>query len=132
MTGLMFELDENPMQVEIEIERQTPATSDRWILPVHVSFPLRKLALLPEADDYVGRVVLFVAARDEEGKQSDLQRQEHDIRVPAADYEEAQRKRFALDVSLLMEPGSYRISVGLMDQVTRQASYQRIGAFIKP
>jgi len=132
MTGLMFDLDENPMHVEIESGRQAPATSDRWILPIHVIFPLRKVALLPEADDYVGRVVLFVAARDDEGKQSDLQRQEHDIRVPAADYEEAQRKKFAIDVSLLMEAGSYQISVGLMDQVTRQASYQRISAFVKP
>ena len=96
-----------------------------------MSFPLRKLALLPKGDDYVGRVVLFVAARDDDGKQSDLQRQEHDITVPAAQYEEAQRKRFGIDVNLLMEPGAYKISVGLMDQVTRQASYQRISAFVK-
>ncbi len=123
-TGMMTDLDENPIGVRVERGTPAPATAERWTVPLHISFPIANVALIPEGEDYVGRVLLFVAARDTEGRQSDIQRQEHEVRIPAADYEVAQEQRFGIDVSLLMEPGSYRVAVGLMDQITRQAAYQ--------
>jgi len=130
VTGLVFDVDKNPMQVDVTTGTPAPASSDQWTVPIHVSFPLRKIALFPEGDDYVGRVVLFVAARDHKGDQSDLQRQEHEVRIPGKDYEEAKRQRFGIDLSLLMKKGGYNISVGLMDQITRQASYKRLTFFV--
>ncbi|PWB78995.1 MAG: hypothetical protein C3F15_00415, partial [Holophagae bacterium] len=95
----------------------------RWTVPFQLSFPLANIALLPEGGDYVGRVSLFIAARDTEGKQSDLVRQEHEVRVAAADYEQAQRQRFTIKASLLMETGSFKVSFALLDQTTRQAGF---------
>ncbi len=123
MTSLMVEVNDNPMKIEVTTGDPAPAMEDRSTVPVHVSVPLESIALIPEKDDYVGRVVLFVAARDEGGKQSDLQRQEHEIRVPAKDYELARSKNYGFDLQLLMEKGSYRVTVAVMDHVTRQASY---------
>jgi VWFA-related protein len=123
MTSLMVDVTDNPMKVEVTTGEPVPAMEDRSTVPVHVSIPLQSIALIPETDDYVGRVVLFVAARDEGGKQSDLQRQEHEIRVPAKDYDLARSKNYGFDLQLLMEKGSYRVTVAIMDQVTRQASY---------
>jgi len=123
LTGLMFPVEENPMDLALDVDRPAPASQDRWTVPVELTFPLEKVALIPDGDDYVGRLVLFIAARDTDGKQSDLVRQEHDVRVPAEEYDEARTQRFAIDTRLLMEKGRYRIAVGLMDQVTRQASY---------
>ncbi len=132
MTALLFEVNKNPMQVEVDQGDPAPATSQRWTVPIHVSFPLENVALIPTGTEYVGRVLLFVAARDTAGKQSDLQQQQHDIRIPAADYDEAKTQRFGIDVSLLMEPGSYNVVVGLMDQVTRQDSYAKMRVYLKP
>jgi len=123
LTGLVIPLDENPLGITLETGDQAPASADRWTVPFKLSFPLANIALLPEGSDYVGRVTLFVAARDTKGKQSDLVRQEHEVRVAAADYEEAQRSRFAIKASLLMEAGSFKVSVGLLDQMTRQAAF---------
>jgi len=123
LTGLVIPLDENPLGITLETGDQAPASADRWTVPFKLSFPLANIALLPEGSDYIGRVTLFVAARDTKGKQSDLVRQEHEVRVAAADYEEAQRSRFAIKASLLMEAGSFKVSVGLLDQMTRQAAY---------
>jgi VWFA-related protein len=123
MTSLMVDVNENPMKVEVTTGDPSPAMEGRSTVPVHVSVPLESIALIPENDDYVGRVVLFVAARDEGGKQSDLQRQEHEIRVPAKDYDLARSKNYGFDLQLLMENGSFRVTVAIMDQVTRQASY---------
>lgn len=123
LTGLVIPLDENPIQILLETGDQAPASEDRWTVPFKLSFPLANIALLPEGGDYVGRVSLFIAARDTEGKQSDVVRQEHEVRVAAADYEEAQRRRFSVQASLLMETGSFKVSVALLDQMTRQAGY---------
>jgi hypothetical protein len=123
LTGLVIPIDENPLEIMVTTGAQAPASSDRWTVPFELSFPLRSIALLPEGDDYVGRVSLFIAARDTGGKQSDVVRQDHEVRVAASDYQEAQRQRFTIRASLLMESGSFKVSAGLLDHITRQSSF---------
>jgi VWFA-related protein len=132
VSSLVFEIDENPMGLEFEVGTPAAATEDRWLLPAHLSFPLNSVALLPEGDDFVARIVLFIAARDTDGKSSDLVRQMHEIRVPATSYEEAQGKAFRIDTQLLMEAGRYRIATALLDPLTRQVSYRTISTAIYP
>ncbi len=126
VTSLLFPVTENPLDIRVKTGNPSPASKSRWTLPIEVSFPLKQLALLPEGDDYVGRAVMFVAARDRDGGQSDLVRQQHEVRVPAADYKKLKQEKFIISASLLMESGSFTVSVGLMDQVTRQASYDQV------
>ena len=108
----------------------TPAANDLWMVPMAVSFPIEKIALLPEGEYYVGRVVIFASTRDSDGKRSEMVSQESEIRLPAGIYEQIRDSRFDIDLSLLMEAGSYRVAIGLMDQITRQASYQTITTVI--
>jgi VWFA-related protein len=126
VSGLRLDVDDNPMDVQLTPGRTVPASADRWTLPLKVSFPVSSVAMIPEGDDYVSRLVLFVAARDSEGGQSEVVQQNHEVRVPANSVERAQEHRFKIDVSLLMKEGSHTVAVGLLDRVTRQSSYQTI------
>ncbi|NOZ79373.1 MAG: VWA domain-containing protein [Acidobacteria bacterium] len=132
MTSLVFPVDHNPMHVQVITGRPSPATNEWWSVPIHVSFPLKEVTLLPDKNDYVGRVVLYVAARDASGKRSDIQRQEHEIRIPAADYKQAQTKRFGIDVSLLMATGHYTVAVGILDEISQQDSLTTIHTLVNP
>jgi VWFA-related protein len=132
VSSLVFEIDENPMGLEVQTGTPATASENRWILPAHLSFPVRNVALLPEGEDFVARIVFFVAARDADGKKSDLVRQTHEIRIPANEYEEAKDKRYGIDTSLLMEAGRYTISMALLDPLTRQVSYKTINASVHP
>jgi len=123
LTGLMIPLDDNPLDVAVTTGNPAPASEKRWTVPFELTFPIQKVALFPQGDDYIGRVALFLAVRDTDGKQSDLIRQEHEVIVAPADYEDAQRRRFTIKADLLMEAGSYKISVGLLDHITRQVGY---------
>ena len=125
-SSLMVDFDDNPMELALTPGKPNPASGSRWTVPVHLSFPLEKVALLELGGDYVGQVVLFIGAQDIKGRSSEIQRQDHELRIPAADYEKALQQRFAIDFSLLLEEGQQRVSVGLMDQITRRASYERI------
>ncbi len=130
LTGLMVDVQDDPIGVEARVGAESLATEGRWMVPLSVSFPVRNIALLPEGDDYVGRLVVFLAARDERGRQTDVARQEHDIRVAAEDYAYVVDQRLQVDTSMLMEGGTYRVVVGLMDAVTRQAGYATTSAHV--
>ena len=74
----------------------------------------------------MGQVVVFVAVRDDRGRHSDIQRREHEIRIARDEFERIRTTPWVIELPLLMRPGSYRIVVGVMDRLTRQASYDTI------
>ncbi len=126
MTMLVLDVQANPLGIALEVGKPAPAAGARWTVPVRLRLALDGLALIREGEELVGRVVLFAAARDRSGQQSDLQRVEHEIRVPAAWEGSLEGRTYTLDVPFLMEEKSYRVAVGLMDQVTRQASFETV------
>ena len=123
VSGLLLALDDNPMELEITAGELEPAAGGRWILPVEVAIPIESVALLPEAGEYVGRVVLFIANRDLKGKQSDIQRRQFEIRMPPEDYETRRGERYVAAFDLLLNVGEHKIVVGALDPVTRQSSF---------
>ncbi len=125
-TSLVVDIDDNPMGLELTAAASIPGSGTQWLAPLHLSIDLEKIALLPMGDELVGRIVVFVGARDEEGRNSEVQRQEHEIRLPKDEYLVAGRERFGIDFRLIMEEGRHRVSVGVMDPITRQASYERL------
>ncbi len=125
-TSLVVDIDDNPMGLELSAATPVAASETRWMVPLHLSIDLGKVALLNLGDDLLGRVVIFIGARDEEGRNTEVQQQEHEISLPRADYLAAGRERFGIDFKLLLEEGRHRISVGVMDPITRQDSYQKI------
>jgi hypothetical protein len=123
VSGLLLDLDDNPMELEITAGEPKAASSERWMLPVEVAIPIESVAMLPEAGEYAGRVVLFVANRDLKGKQSDIQRRQFEIRMPPEDYETRRGERYIAELNLLLNPGEHKLVVGALDPVTRQASF---------
>ncbi|MEE4273774.1 MAG: VWA domain-containing protein [Thermoanaerobaculales bacterium] len=125
-TSLVVDIDDDPMGLELTAEAPAAGSGEQWMIPFHVSFDLNTIALMPVGDELIGRVVLYVGARDEDGRSSEVQRQEHEIRLPKDDYLAAGKERFGLDFRLLLTEGRQRIAVGLMDPITRQAAYDRL------
>ncbi len=132
ITGLAFELEDNPLGIELSTGEPAPASGKYWTLPVGIRVPIKNLALVPSGEEYVGSMVVYYAARDEEGKQSDLQRRQHEVRIPKAAYDRAQSQYYTVTASLLLEPGIYRISVGVRDVLTNQAGYAAVRRPVRP
>ena len=130
VSALRLDIDDNPMDLQLTPGLAAPSSTERWTLPLKVSFPVSSVMMVPEGDDYVSRLVLFVAARDSKGGQSEVVQQNHEVRVPADSIERAQEHRFKIDVTLLMNQGRHTLSVGLLDHATRQSSYQTIQTLV--
>ncbi|HVN30687.1 MAG TPA: VWA domain-containing protein [Thermoanaerobaculaceae bacterium] len=132
VSGLAFNLEDNPLGVELSAGEVAPADNGRWTLPVEVRVPFEKIALIPQGDKLVGYIMVYYAARDEEGKQSDLQHTEHPISVPASEYAKIKKDFLTVSTGLLLEPGIYRISVGVRDELTNQAGYAVARKVVRP
>ncbi len=132
VSGLAFDLQDNPLSIELKAGTPAPAEGQRWTLPVEVRVPFERIALIPDGADLIGFIMVYYAARDDEGKESDLQHTEHPIRIPASDYQAMRRDQFTVSTSLLVEPGVYRISVGVRDELTNQAGYALAKASVHP
>ena len=132
MSGLAFDLEDNPLGITVSAGEPSPASGGRWLLPVEVRLPIGMIALVPDGDNLVGFLSVYYAARDNDGKQSDLQTTEHPVKVPAGEYDAARAKMFVIRASLLLEPGTYRISVGVRDQLTNQAGYAAMRKPVHP
>lgn len=124
-TSLVVDVDDNPMGLELTASTAMPGSGTQWLVPIHLSIDLQKIALLEAGDELVGRVVVYIGARDDDGRNSEVLRQEHEIRLPREEYLAAGRERFGIDFRMILIEGRHRISVGVMDPITRQSSYSR-------
>jgi VWFA-related protein len=124
MSALLFEIQDNPMGIEASVGAAKPVQEDRWLLPLRVSFPTASVALLPQGEDLSGKIIIFVSLRGEDWRQADLQRYEQVIDLTQAEYAMLTERELSVDLQLLIGSGRYRVAVGLLDPVTRQASYQ--------
>ena len=123
LAALAFGVEHNPMGIEVELGAASTATEDKWLVPVTVTCPMSSLALVPRGEEAVGEATVFVAVRDRDGRQSDLQRQNHELRLPVADYDLLKNRHFTFTMDLLMVKGVFTVAVGLLDQVSHEASY---------
>ncbi|HPS77533.1 MAG TPA: VWA domain-containing protein [Thermoanaerobaculaceae bacterium] len=132
ISGLAFDLVDNPLGIEVTTGEPAPASAERWTLPVEIQVPMEKIALIPDGDNLVGWLMVYYAARDAEGQQSDLQRTEYPINIPASSYDEQKKQHISISASLLLDPGTYRISVAVRDQLTNQAGYATMRQPVHP
>lgn len=123
ISGLAFDLNDNPLEIQVLTGEPTPTSAGRWTVPVEIRVPMEKAALIPDGDKLIGWLMVYYAARDADGQQSDLQRTEHAINIPASAYDEQKKQHITITADLLLDPGTYRISVGVRDQLTNQAGY---------
>ena len=79
---------------------------------MRISVPISRLGLVPSGDLYEGQFSVYFVVRDAAGNQSDLQIQRQEVKIPAKDFDAAQRKDFYYDATLVVVPGGQKLAVG--------------------
>lgn len=123
MTALVLDIDDNPMAVQVERGAPLPAAEGRFMVPVEITVPYRELTMVTDGEDQVAHLVLIVGARSDDGRQSDLQRQRHEVRVPTELQDRWRHERFSISARFLMKEGRHRVVVGLLDTLPGAVSY---------
>lgn len=122
--SLVHNLASNPMEVELQVGRQVEAEKrNQFEVPVLVQIPIDKITLVPHQDYYVGRLMLFFGAMDEEGDMSDVSEVPLNIRISNSDVERARTQSYAYSAKLQMRSGGHRLAVGVRDEIAAVESF---------
>jgi VWFA-related protein len=119
-TPLAFPKDQGDFAVAMEVSEPAAANGRKVALTVAGVVPLREVTLVPMGEDMVGRMYVYVAVYDREGKLLRLFRERQDVRLPAARVAAAGDEapaRFGLTIQDL-ERGDYTLTLTLLDEVT--------------
>jgi hypothetical protein len=113
---------ENPLEVAMEFGRVAPTEKDRFLVPVMVKVPLSKLVLVPQEEIHVGRIGIFICARDGKGRTSPVESVDVPIRIPNDKLLTALGQVAGYRLTLLMRAEEHAVAVGVRDELGRVES----------
>ena len=119
--GLTFGALENPLAIRALLGTPSPAGKKRYTVPVKVLVPVGKLALLPAGDEYRGKITVWTVAAGAGNKLSPLDRQEHEIVVPADKM--ARVGTLTIELNVELPEGDCRVSVAVLDEATGEVGF---------
>jgi VWFA-related protein len=130
LASLFYPRDDNPLGISVSIGPQRPYDNENFAVPVRVAVPIGKLGLVPTGDHYEATFFVYVVARDNAEKQSDMAVQRQVVTVPTKDLDKAQSKDWYYDFTMTVAPGAQRISFAVRDGISNQVSYYQKNLFV--
>lgn len=130
VASLSYPRSDNPLKCGLSVGDPKPYDRENYLLPVRIAVPIAKLGLVPSGDQYEGQFFVYFVVLDASGKQSDLQVQRQEVKIPAKDFTLAQGKDFYYDAKLIVVPGGQKLSVGIRDAVSNLTSYLQKSVFV--
>jgi VWFA-related protein len=123
LSSLVFEMEMNPLGVEVEFGKPERQRRGVFELPVLVRVPIRDVTLLPNGDVEEGRLRIYVAVKDDAGGVSEPHEQIYPLRVPREQVELARSKEIGYHTVLRIAPGTPRIAIGVWDELSGTESF---------
>jgi len=120
LSALYHGLTNNPLQIELESQPAESLGDNQYRVDVLVKFPLEKILLLPQEDNHVGHLTLFVVVQDHKSQNlSTMSRVELPLRVPNDQILSAMMQKAAYPLKLEMRGGAQRLAIGIRDHLAR-------------
>jgi len=118
LATLLHDVGDNPLGVQVEVGKQAPLQGKKgFVVPVMVKIPMSKLVLIPQDDAHLGRLSIFLAVADAQGRISDPQKIDVPVRVPDEQLLDAIGQMAGYAAQLQMRPGEQRLAVGVRDEL---------------
>jgi VWFA-related protein len=125
IANLFYDSTANDMKITVITKQPTPTDEGLFKVPLEVHVPMESITLFPQGETHVGGFTVYVAASDKNGDMSDVSNHTQTVRVPNGEIETIAGKHFTYEVELLMNKGRNRISVGVVDDISKQTGFER-------
>ncbi|HTG32734.1 MAG TPA: VWA domain-containing protein [Thermoanaerobaculia bacterium] len=123
LAALYYDMEDNPLAIEVEIGDQTPAEGGQYAVPVRLKIPLFKLAILNREETFQGKLRLLVATRDAAGGTSPMRQVEVPLNIPRKEVLNALGQYYIYTLTLKMKPGVQHVAVAVRDEIAATTSY---------
>jgi VWFA-related protein len=117
MAALLLGADDNPLEVSVELGKETTNAKGQIEVEVLVKFPLANLVLVPQDQFHEGHLSLFIGARDSHGRSSDITEVDVPIRVPNDQLLTALGQIGAWKTTMLLRPEPHTVAVAVRDRI---------------
>ena len=124
IANLFYEGSSNDLGIVIRTGPPRQQDNGTFLVPLEAIIPMKGLTLLPRGEEFIGSFSIYIVVADKNGDMSDVQRQTHQVRVPAKSITELEGKYYTYSVDLMMNPGRGKISVGIADEVTNVTGFR--------
>ncbi|MEM7584886.1 MAG: VWA domain-containing protein [Acidobacteriota bacterium] len=125
LAALLYNLDSNPLGIELLFESARYDDKDHWLLPIEVRVPLGNATLIPQVENHLGRLRFSVAVIDEDGRMSPVEQTAVPLSIPLDQIEVARKQYYVYTVELRMRRGRQKVAVGVRDELAAESSYTR-------
>ncbi|HUP43359.1 MAG TPA: VWA domain-containing protein [Thermoanaerobaculia bacterium] len=123
LAALNFPYSSNPLDLTLSFDPGQRREDGHFLVPVHVTIPIRALTLVPRGDAYQANANLFLAAKDDKGWVSEVQRAPLPVRVLRDDLQTALEQDYVYTVRILLRSGEQRVAVGVRDEIAANNSF---------
>jgi hypothetical protein len=117
LAALLFGANENPLEVALQFGEELPGDKGQNQVMLTVKLPMNKLVLLPQGQFHEGRVTIYLAVRDAEGRNSPINEIKVPIRVPNDQLLTALGQVAGYRTKLAMRPVAHTVAVGVRDEL---------------
>lgn len=115
----------NDMKIALAADPPVADGASRRV-KLKVLIPVSSLKFDREGEEMTGGFVVYVSSGDEHGGATKVNRQEHQIRWPAGQFEALKAKTITFAVDVMVPAGLNQISVGVLDEKSQQTGFERV------
>jgi VWFA-related protein len=124
MSGLLLDIEENPLQIRLTTDEPVQREKDDWTVPVVVHVPVQNLTLVDYTDRREGEISIFCVSGAESGGQSRLLRSAQTVKLPSGN--QSRLKSLSFKLVAAARSGENRISIGVLDESSGVTSYSAV------
>jgi len=117
ISALVLDVADNPLEVRVELGKAQAEKKNQFVLPVLIKVPIAKLVLVPQQREHRGKLAVYVAIRDPDGRMSKPQRFEVPVDIPNENLLTAMSREVGYGINLLVRGGDAKLAVGVRDEV---------------
>jgi VWFA-related protein len=125
IANLLYKVKANDLKIRVKTNPPIPA-EDLFRVPVEIQIPMESLTLLPQGESYTGGFSVYVCVANKDNDMSDVSRKTHQLRISPEDMKKIAGKYYTYGLDLLMEKGTNRISIGVIDDVSNVTGFERV------
>jgi VWFA-related protein len=125
IANLLYKVKANDLKIRVKTNPPIPA-EDLFRVPVEIQIPMESLTLLPQGESFTGGFSVYVCVANKDNDMSDVSRKTHQLRVSPEEMKKIAGKYYTYGLDLLMEKGTNRISVGVVDDVSNVTGFERV------
>ena len=125
VANLLYRTKSNDLKIAVRSSSPVPQEDGMFKVPIEIQIPMDSLTFLPQGDINAGGFTVYVAVANKDGDMSDVSRKQHQITLAKGELEKSKGKYYTYSLTLLMEPGLNKISVGAVDDVSNVTGFAR-------